>query len=129
MCAAVADYKPAECCDKKMKRSADDMTLKLVPNRDIAAALGAKKREDQCLVGFALETNDEEANAQSKLAKKNLDFVVLNSLQDPGAGFRHDTNRVTIIERNGNIVDYPCKLKTEVATDIVSLLAQYVNKK
>jgi phosphopantothenoylcysteine decarboxylase/phosphopantothenate--cysteine ligase len=129
MCAAVADYKPAVCCDKKMKRSADDLTLQLVPNRDIAAALGAKKRDNQCMVGFALETNDEEANAQSKLAKKNLDFVVLNSLQNPGAGFRHDTNRVTIIERNGNVTEYPCKLKSEVAADIVSVLAQYVNNK
>jgi phosphopantothenoylcysteine decarboxylase/phosphopantothenate--cysteine ligase len=129
MCAAVADYKPAVCCDKKMKRSADDLTLQLVPNRDIAAALGAIKRDDQCLVGFALETNDEEANAQSKLAKKNLDFVVLNSLQNPGAGFRHDTNCITIIERNGNTTDYPCKLKSEVATDIVAKLTQYITSK
>ncbi|MBR3950810.1 MAG: bifunctional phosphopantothenoylcysteine decarboxylase/phosphopantothenate--cysteine ligase CoaBC [Bacteroidaceae bacterium] len=129
MCAAVADYKPAVCCEKKMKRTADDLTLQLVPNRDIAAELGAKKREGQCLVGFALETNDEEANAHSKLAKKNLDFVVLNSLQNPGAGFRHDTNCVTIIERNGNVTEYPCKLKREVAVDIVKLLAQYVNRK
>ena len=129
MCAAVADYKPATCCDKKMKRSADDMTLQLVPNRDIAAALGAIKRDDQCLVGFALETNDEENNAHGKLCKKNLDFVVLNSLQNPGAGFRHDTNQITIIERNGNKTDYPCKPKSEVATDIVTLLAQYINSK
>ena len=129
MCAAVADYKPAVCCDKKMKRSADDLTLQLVPNRDIAAALGAIKRDNQCLVGFALETNDEEANAQSKLAKKNLDFVVLNSLQNPGAGFRHDTNCITIIERNGNTTDYPCKLKSEVATDIVAKLTQYITSK
>lgn len=128
MCAAVADYKPATCCDKKMKRSADDLTLQLVPNRDIAAALGAIKREDQCLVGFALETNDEESNAQSKLQKKNLDFVVLNSLQNPGAGFRHDTNQVTIIERNGTQTDFPCKPKSEVAADIVALLAHYLNR-
>lgn len=127
MCAAVADYKPATCCDRKMKRSADDLTLQLVPNRDIAAALGAIKRDNQCLVGFALETNDEQSNAQSKLQKKNLDFVVLNSLQNPGAGFRHDTNQVTIIERNGKQTDFPCKPKSEVAADIVALLAQYLN--
>lgn len=127
MCAAVADYKPATCCDRKMKRSADDLTLQLLPNRDIAAALGAIKRDNQCLVGFALETNDEQSNAQSKLQKKNLDFVVLNSLQNPGAGFRHDTNQVTIIERNGKQTDFPCKPKSEVAADIVALLAQYLN--
>lgn len=127
MCAAVADYKPAVCNDKKMKRSADDFTLQLVPNRDIAAALGAVKREGQCLVGFALETNDEQSNAQGKLEKKNLDFVVLNSLQNPGAGFRHDTNQVTIIERNGKHTDYPCKAKSEVAADIVEVLAHYLN--
>ena len=128
MCAAVADYKPATCCDRKMKRSADDLTMQLVPNRDIAAALGAIKRDNQCLVGFALETNDEQSNAQSKLQKKNLDFVVLNSLQNPGAGFRHDTNQVTIIERNGKQTDFPCKPKSEVAADIVALLAQYLNQ-
>lgn len=127
MCAAVADYKPAVCNDKKMKRSADDFTLQLVPNRDIAAALGAVKRDGQCLVGFALETNDEQSNAQGKLEKKNLDFVVLNSLQNPGAGFRHDTNQVTIIERNGKHTDYPCKPKSEVAADIVEVLAHYLN--
>ena len=126
MCAAVADYKPANCSDVKMKRSADDLTLQLVPNRDIAAAMGAMKRDNQCLVGFALETNNEEANAQSKLSKKNLDFVVLNSLQNPGAGFRHDTNQVTIIERNGKVTEYPCKPKSEVATDIVEHLTQYL---
>ena len=129
MCAAVADYKPATCCPEKMKRSADDMTLQLVPNRDIAAVVGAIKRDDQCLVGFALETNNEEVNAQSKLEKKNLDFIVLNSLQDPGAGFRCDTNKVTIIERDGISTDYPCKSKAEVAKDIVEKLAEYINRK
>lgn len=128
MCAAVADYKPATCSRQKMKRSADDLTLQLVPNRDIAAALGKIKRKGQCLVGFALETNDEATNAQGKLEKKNLDFVVLNSLQNPGAGFRHDTNQVTIIERNGQTTDYPCKPKSEVADDIVALMAQYLNR-
>lgn len=128
MCAAVADYRPATCCEEKMKRTADDLTLQLVPNRDIAAALGAMKRDNQTLVGFALETNDEQANAHKKLEKKNLDFVVLNSLQNEGAGFRHDTNQVTIIERNGSHTDYPCKAKSEVARDIVAKLAQYINR-
>lgn len=127
MCAAVADYRPKSCCNEKMKRKADDMTIELTPNRDIAAALGAIKRNDQCLVGFALETNDEQANAQGKLERKNLDFIVLNSLQNPGAGFRHDTNQVSIIERNGRQTDYPCKPKSQVADDIVALLAQYLN--
>ncbi len=128
MCAAVADYKPATCSDTKLKRKGDDMTLQLTPNRDIAAALGAMKREGQCLVGFALETDHAESHAVQKLEKKNLDFVVLNSLQNPGAGFRHDTNQVSIIERDGKQTDYPCKSKSEVATDIVELLASYINR-
>ena len=129
LCAAVADFTPAQRADQKIKREKDDLVLQLKPTQDIAAALGAIKRDDQCLVGFALETNDEENNAHGKLCKKNLDFVVLNSLQNPGAGFRHDTNQITIIERNGNKTDYPCKPKSEVATDIVTLLAQYINSK
>ncbi len=128
MCAAVADYKPATCSSTKLKRTTEDMVLPLTPNRDIAAALGDLKRDNQCLVGFALETNDEEKHAQMKLSKKNLDFVVLNSLQNPGAGFRCDTNQVTIIERNGHQTDYPCKSKKEVAEDIVELLALYINR-
>ncbi len=128
MCAAVADYKPLTCCESKMKRKEDNLTLQLVPNKDIAAALGAVKRDNQCLIGFALETDNEAVNAQGKLEKKNLDFVILNSLQNPGAGFRCDTNQVTIIERNGTRTDYPCKSKKEVADDIVALLAQYINR-
>lgn len=128
MCAAVADYAPAETCAVKMKRSDDDLQLRLKPNKDIAAELGARKRPGQVLVGFALETNDEFSHACRKLEKKNLDFIVLNSLQDPGAGFRCDTNKVTIIERDGSKTDYAQKPKTEVALDIISHLVKYLKK-
>lgn len=128
MCAAVADYAPVETCAVKMKRSDDDLQLRLKPNKDIAAELGARKRPGQVLVGFALETNDEFSHACRKLEKKNLDFIVLNSLQDPGAGFRCDTNKVTIIERDGSKTDYAQKPKTEVALDIISHLVKYLKK-
>lgn len=122
MCAAVADYRPQVCADKKIKRSADDMVLTLVPNPDIAAALGKIKRPKQLLVGFALETDNEEQNALSKMQRKNLDFIVLNSLQEPGAGFRCDTNRITIIDREGKKQQFDLKSKKEVAGDIVDKL-------
>ncbi len=123
LCAAVADYRPSVCADKKIKRTADAMTIELEPNKDIAAELGKEKRDNQRLVGFALETNDGETNAREKLAKKNLDFIVLNSLADKGAGFAHDTNKVTIIENDG-VTEYPLKSKREVAHDIVSHLSK-----
>lgn len=126
MCAAVADYKPVEYSATKLKRSDDEMILQLTPNRDIAAALGAMKRAGQCVAGFALETDDENAHAREKLRKKNLDFVVLNSLRHEGAGFRCDTNRVTIIGCDGSCQDYPCKPKSEVAGDIVAYMAAYM---
>ena len=94
------------------------MVIRLKPNPDIAASLGKVKQEGQLLVGFALETNDEESNAQAKLKKKNFDFIVLNSLKDQGAGFRTDTNKITIIAADGK-TDYPLKPKSEVARDIV----------
>lgn len=118
MCAAVADYAPKQYSETKIKRSGD-MTIELVPNPDIAATLGAVKREGQILAGFALETNDEEINAQSKLEKKNLDYIVLNSLADKDACFGYDTNKVTIIGREGEKQTYPLKDKKEVAKDIV----------
>ena len=122
LCAAVADYRPAEQADKKMKREADDLLLlRLVPTRDIAAELGRMKSNEQVLVGFALETNDEETNAQKKLEKKNLDFIVLNSLQNKGTCFRSDENQITIISRNGKI-EYPKKPKKDVASDIIDNL-------
>ncbi len=126
MCAAVADYAPETVSDVKLKRSGEERVLHLKPNPDIAAELGRRKRPGQCLVGFALETNDEESNARLKMEKKNLDFIVLNSLRDAGAGFRCDTNKVTVIGREGDPVEIPCKLKTEVAADIVEILARYM---
>ena len=124
LCAAVADYRPEVQADEKIKReSKEEMTLQLVPNKDIAASLGAIKREGQVLVGFALETNNEATNAESKLKRKNLDFIVLNSLRDAGAGFRCDTNKISIIDRQGELTSYPLKSKQGVAADIVNKLA------
>lgn len=124
MCAAVADYRPQERAEKKIKRNTDDMTLTLVPNPDIAAALGQIKQPGQLLVGFALETDNEEQNALSKMQRKNLDFIVLNSLQDAGAGFRCDTNRITILSRDGERQSFGLKPKKEVAGDIVDKLIE-----
>lgn len=124
LCAAVADYRPEVQADEKIKReSKGDIMLHLVPNKDIAASLGAIKREGQVLVGFALETNNEATNAESKLKRKNLDFIVLNSLRDAGAGFRCDTNKISIIDNKGELTGYPLKSKQGVATDIVNKLA------
>ena len=124
LCAAVADYRPEIQADEKIKReSKGEMMLHLVPNKDIAASLGAIKREGQVLVGFALETNNEATNAESKLKRKNLDFIVLNSLRDVGAGFRCDTNKISIIDRQGETTGYPLKSKQGVAVDIVNKLA------
>lgn len=121
-CAAVADYAPAEYRSTKMKRNADDLTLVLRPNKDIAAELGKIKRAGQCLAGFALETDHEAENAIAKMQRKNFDFIVLNSLRDAGAGFRGDTNKVSIWYRDGRSADYPVKSKLEVASDIVDAL-------
>ena len=125
LCAAVADFTPEQVADKKIKRKGDELTVVLKPTHDIAASLGKMKRDDQLLAGFALETNDELQNAQSKLERKNFDFIVLNSLNDEGAGFRHDTNKISIIDRNGK-TDYPLKSKREVATDIIDRLVQLI---
>ena len=100
----------------------EELTLHLRATKDIAASLGAVKRKDQLLVGFALETNNEQQNAEGKLERKNFDFIVLNSLNDAGAGFRHDTNKISIIDRKGR-TDYPLKSKTEVARDIIDRLS------
>ena len=118
LCAAVADFTPVTVADQKIKREGDDLVLRLKPTQDIAQGLGEMKREGQVLVGFALETHDELANAQKKLKKKHLDFIVLNSLQDEGAGFQYDTNKITIVTPTEQIA-YPLKPKTEVAKDIV----------
>lgn len=119
--AAVADYRPDHMADHKLKKNgAEGMTLNLVQNPDILATLGTMKTDQQTLIGFALETNDEMANAQRKLEKKNLDYIVLNSLRDPGAGFGVDTNRVTIISRNGATHTTPLLSKAKVAEEIVA---------
>ncbi len=128
LCAAVADFTPSETADQKIKREAlaekeGELVLHLQPTQDIAKEIGKMKQEGQVLVGFALETNDEQTHAQEKLAKKNLDFIVMNSLRDQGAGFRHDTNKISIISSEG-ITEYPLKPKTEVATDIINELSK-----
>ena len=123
LCAAVADYRPSVQADRKIKRTSDGMTIELEANPDIAATLGKAKRDGQCMAGFALETNDGEENARIKLQKKNLDFIVLNSLEDKGAGFACDTNKVTIIDREGKS-DYPLKSKKNVAKDVVDYLVK-----
>ena len=125
LCAAVADFRPASCAETKIKRGEDDLVLRLEPTRDIAAALGEMKREGQVLVGFALETNQEEANARAKLKRKNLDFIVLNSLRDEGAGFGVDTNKVTIMDAKGGTASYALKSKAAVARDIVDKLSTF----
>ena len=121
LCAAVADYTPSQVADDKIKREGDALVLRLNPTRDIAQAMGRIKKPAQRLVGFALETSHEMENACRKLEKKNLDFIVLNSLQDAGAGFRHDTNKITIVSRQGQKA-FPLKEKSEVARDIVDQL-------
>lgn len=118
--AAVADYRPAVRADDKIKREGvDDMTLKLVKNPDISATLASEKREDQMFVGFALETNKEHDNALKKLRGKNLDMIVLNSLNDKGAGFGTDTNKITILKKDGTEKSFSLKSKREVAKDII----------
>ena len=117
MCAAVADYTPISVADHKLKKSDDDMCIALKRTKDIAKELGSTKG-GRTLVGFALETDNEEANAEGKLERKNFDFVVLNSLRDAGAGFRGDTNKVTLIDRNGH-EEHPLMSKVEVARVIV----------
>lgn len=129
MCAAVADYAPVVVAEKKIKREKDDIpVIELKKNPDIAAALGKIKKPGQMLVGFALETDNEMANAQSKLEWKNLDMIVLNSLADKQAGFGVDTNKVTIIEKDGMVHSYEVKPKKEVAADIVDLITAKQNE-
>ena len=123
LCAAVADFRPETTATQKIKREGDDLIIRLKPTHDIAAALGQMKRSNQLLVGFALETNNEEANAQKKLQKKNLDFIVLNSLQNRGTCFQSDENQISIIAQDGRR-DYAKKSKKEVAVDIIDELVR-----
>jgi phosphopantothenoylcysteine decarboxylase/phosphopantothenate--cysteine ligase len=121
LCAAVADYKPVHYSENKLKRKTGEvLDLELTPNPDIAAALGKIKKAGQLLIGFALETDNERVHAEEKLKKKNLDFIVLNSLKEAGAGFQVDTNKITILDSKGNAKDFPLKSKREVAKDIIN---------
>lgn len=129
MAAAVADYRPKQVADQKIKKSADDLVIELEKTPDIAAHLGKIKRIDQFLIGFALETNNGIANAQSKLKRKNFDMIVLNSLQDEGAGFNVETNKVTLLYQNGTVKAFELKSKQEVATDIVNELTHILEQK
>lgn len=123
LCAAVADFRPVEVADRKIKRVGDELTIRLIPNPDIAAAIGKMKCDNQVLVGFALETDDEQQNAIHKLEKKKLDFIVLNSLRNKGTCFQSDENQISIISRDGQ-KDYDRKPKTEVARDIIDELSR-----
>ena len=123
LCAAVADFRPEHIALEKIKREKDDLVIRLKPTYDIAAQLGQMKQKNQVLVGFALETNDEEANAQKKLEKKNLDFIVLNSLQREGTCFQSDDNQISIISHDGQQY-YDKKSKKQVAKDIVDELSK-----
>ena len=122
LCAAVADFRPEQTATQKIKREKDDLVIRLQPTHDIAAHLGQMKTGSQRLVGFALETNDEEVNAQKKLKKKNFDFIVLNSTRNKGTTFRSDDNKISIISESGQ-KDYEKKPKTEVARDIIDELS------
>jgi phosphopantothenoylcysteine decarboxylase/phosphopantothenate--cysteine ligase len=125
--AAVADYTPEVVSENKIKKNGSTLVLKLKKTEDILKKLGTLKKKKQILIGFALETNNEEANANKKLQEKNLDFIILNSLNDKGAGFGFDTNQVTIIHKNGNKIKYGLKAKHEVAKDIVDQIIQIIH--
>src|SRR5665648_152498 len=129
MCAAVADYTPVIYSGSKLKRGTDDLSIQLKPTSDIAGDLGRLKTDKQLLIGFALETNDELINAWSKLKRKNLDFIVLNSMNDQGAGFGVDTNKVTMIDQDNNETFFELKSKTEVAADIAVRIILEIDRK
>lgn len=124
--AAVADFTPAEIISSKIKKDEKDLLLKLKPTTDIASTLGKMKRPGQILAGFALETDDELFNAKKKLLSKNLDFIVLNSLKEKGAGFGHDTNKITLIDRNNIIDNFELKSKAEAAKDILKKIVSMI---
>ena len=126
MAAAVADYTPMEVSDIKIKKAEDDLKIHLKRTKDILAYLGENKKS-QTLVGFALETNNEVENAKKKITKKKLDFIVLNSLKDKGAGFAHNTNKISIIGKDNNVIDFELKSKLEVADDILQHLIKTIN--
>ncbi len=123
--AAVADYRPAAVADQKIKKKDQDLSIQLVKTTDIAAELGKQKTDKQFVVGFALETENEQENAKAKIKSKNFDLIVLNSLNDNGAGFGHDTNKITLIDKNGSITQFSLKNKKEVAADIVNAIVEH----
>lgn len=125
--AAVADYKPAQKADQKIKKKDETLTIELVKTKDIAAELGKLKRNGQLIVGFALETENEKAHAEKKLTSKNFDLIVLNSLNDKGAGFGHDTNKITIIDSTKKSKEFNLKSKKEVARDIVTTIIEHMH--
>jgi len=125
MSAAVADYTPQEVADQKIKKKAEDFNITLKKTVDILGTLGQQKTARQTLVGFALETNNELENAQNKLIRKNADFIVLNSMQDKGAGFATDTNKVTVLQKDGKVIPFDLKSKDDVARDICDLIVQH----
>ncbi|MBN2683306.1 MAG: bifunctional phosphopantothenoylcysteine decarboxylase/phosphopantothenate--cysteine ligase CoaBC [Bacteroidales bacterium] len=124
MAAAVADYTPETFSEGKLKKKDNNLQINLIPTADIAAEIGKKKKKNQILVGFALENENEKENAFSKLTRKNLDFIVLNSLNDKGAGFGFDTNKITIIDKNNKIDEFELKHKREVANDIINKITE-----
>ena len=126
--AAVADYTPKNPASQKIKKNEAEFSIELVKTKDIAYEMGKMKSEHQFMVGFALETNDELANAMGKLKKKNLDMIVLNSLKDKGAGFQVETNKITIIDKTENIINFELKHKDEVAKDIVAFIENKIEK-
>lgn len=129
MSAAVADYTPVRTAKEKIKKTENDFAVELTKTKDILKYLGTHKKEHQFLVGFALETNNERENALKKLQSKNADMIVLNSLNDAGAGFGHDTNKITIFDRTGNVFPFETKTKKEVAVDIVNTIIQQLHAK
>ena len=126
--AAVADYTPAHPANQKIKKNESAFSLELTKTTDIAATLGSQKRADQLMMGFALETNNEHENALGKLHRKNLDWIVLNSLRDSGAGFGHDTNKITVMDRAGQVRSFDLKTKEEVADDLLTLVEEKWNE-
>jgi len=126
MAAAVSDFKPEKIHDQKVKRGEKDWVIRLKPTDDIAFSLGKIKKRGQLLIGFALESRDEIQNARKKMEKKNFDFIVLNSLADPGAGFGYDTNKISILDRDNNILHFELKSKKDVAKDILKKVEEYL---
>ena len=124
--AAVADYKPVRQARQKIKSKSGDLVIALEKTVDIAAELGRKKKKNQFFVGFALETDNEMVNARAKLSAKNFDLIVLNSLRDEGAGFGHETNKVSVIGKDNKIHKFGLKMKSEVAADIINLISEKI---